>query len=413
MSSARRGPLGRLTHIGVNPGDPPIVIQPIVLANGLSLACIIATALVVVVDIVGGGSTISRIVYSSASGVAIPIVVIVLNALRKRRAASVALYLTLLLSTLGAAVLMKGARAGVHYFYLPIIILTFQIYPAQTRRLALAFAAVLATLFVSICVILALYPDYWDNIREYRSQFAANLSLVALSTVILAHYAQSVTHATRAQLREVHEQTDALIRQVLPQRLVDELREGADVVGKRSPAASIIVADIVGFTRLSEECAPEDLVDHLNALFSAFDDACTKAGAEKIKTVGDAYIAGVGLDATVDNSGETAARVAHAMLAALAGVEACTRRGIRVRIGVATGEVISGVVRTNRLAYDAWGETVERAQKMEAAAPPGGIAVDKVTWSQLRERGGVTCGEGGRSERTLYERPPNSVALRD
>jgi class 3 adenylate cyclase len=141
----------------------------------------------------------------------------------------------------------------------------------------------------------------------------------------------------------------------------------------------------VGFTEVSSQLRPAVLVDELNALFSAFDAACERLGVEKIKTIGDAYLAAAGLDTRRAGNGalegepgtDPAEHVAAAADLALAMQDAVAAADPRwqVRIGLHVGPVVAGVLGTKKFVYDVWGDTVNVASRLETAAQPGTILI--------------------------------------
>ena len=130
-------------------------------------------------------------------------------------------------------------------------------------------------------------------------------------------------------------------------------------------------SDLVGFTEISGGLPVDTLVSSLNELFSAFDAACAELGIEKIKTIGDAYLAAAGLPGTSDDHPRAAAELALAMRAA---VDAAGPPW-RIRIGINRGPAVAGVIGTTKFVYDLWGDAVNVASRLETTASPGRIQV--------------------------------------
>ena len=173
---------------------------------------------------------------------------------------------------------------------------------------------------------------------------------------------------------------EALLRNILPGQIVTRLNDGEVVIADRVEEATILFADLVGFTEIASQLSPARLVDHLNRIFSAFDDLCRKMRIEKIKTIGDAYMAAVGLDQP--GPGQTAAMMAEfalAMLTTLERLNQTLETPFQIRIGIHTGPVIAGVIGVNKLIYDVWGETVNLASRLEAHGLPGRIHISEAT----------------------------------
>ncbi|MDC0717827.1 adenylate/guanylate cyclase domain-containing protein [Nannocystis bainbridge] len=395
--------LRRLLRQGLAPHAAPLERQHVVFLHGLCLLAIGFTAITVLLSSIYAAGSLTGVVYGLSAGIGPPMFSLWLSTKGRHAAAAVIFALYTLLSTAGAVSLF-GPIYGLQYWYMPVIVLTFMLFPSERRRTALAVAGLNAAAFLGFCFAFAVVPAMGAAPEDVRSNFQINMSLVAAAMAVATYYAQRVTARTRDELRALRGRTDALLGTVLPAEFVATLREGGEGVGRRHPQVSIVVCDIAGFTRLAEEAAAEDIVRVLNATFSAFDAVCKERGADKVKTVGDAYVAAVGLSGR-EPSARAAVDLALRMRAAVERAEACQARAIRVRIGVGTGEVIAGVVGTNKLAYDMWGAAIEAAFAMEERATPEQVVVDAATWAELtaEERAAVVRGEpeGYRSPATV------------
>ena len=171
-----------------------------------------------------------------------------------------------------------------------------------------------------------------------------------------------------------------LLLNILPQPIIDRLNNGEQVIADRLDDVAVLFSDFVGFTEISGRLPVDVLVGSLNELFSAFDEACASFGVEKIKTIGDAYLAAAGLSGTENGHVEAAADLALAMLAA---VEAAGPPW-QIRIGLHRGPVVAGVIGRNKFVYDLWGDAVNVASRLETTAPPGRIHVSEVCADALR-----------------------------
>jgi class 3 adenylate cyclase len=176
--------------------------------------------------------------------------------------------------------------------------------------------------------------------------------------------------------REKHE---TLLRNILPGQIVTRLNEGEVVIADRVEEATILFADLVGFTEIALRLNPARLVDHLNRIFSAFDDLCRTMRIEKIKTIGDAYMAAAGLPQPQPGQAAAMADFAFAMLATLERINRTVETPFQLRIGVHTGPVVAGVIGVNKFIYDVWGDTVNLASRLEAHGLPGRIHISEAT----------------------------------
>ena len=164
-----------------------------------------------------------------------------------------------------------------------------------------------------------------------------------------------------------------LLLNVLPQRIIDRLEAGEALIADGHDDITVLFSDVVGFTTISSALAPAALVEELNELFSGFDAICDATGVDKIKTVGDAYLAVGGLDGD-GPAGEAAIAEAALRMQAFA-TERTQGGGWQVRIGIHAGPIIAGVVGTSKFAYDVWGDTVNMASRLETTSEAGRIHV--------------------------------------
>jgi adenylate cyclase len=145
---------------------------------------------------------------------------------------------------------------------------------------------------------------------------------------------------------------------------------------------SVVFADLVGFTEAAHDLAPEEVVTFLDVLVRTFDGFCTECGAEKIKTIGDSYMAASGFDGRAEEGAAAVGRLALAMREAIGQQEPLGGRQLRLRIGIHSGPATAGVIGDIRFSYDVWGDAVNTASRMESGGEPGRIQVSE-TFRQL------------------------------
>ena len=219
--------------------------------------------------------------------------------------------------------------------------------------------------------------------------FSLNFSGVSLIIFLLFGYFILEKQRLRSALDEQHrlleieqEKSERLLLSILPEPIAQRLKDEQSIADAH-PNVSVMFADIVDFTRLSERVSPARIVTLLNEIFSGFDALSERHELEKIKTIGDAYMVAGGLT----GSGNHVRSVAEWALAAqeqIRGTGALAPENLGLHIGICTGPVVAGVIGTHRFIYDLWGNTVNVASRLSAEAPPGGILVDEHTYSQLR-----------------------------
>jgi adenylate cyclase len=175
------------------------------------------------------------------------------------------------------------------------------------------------------------------------------------------------------ELAEERAKSHALLLNILPQTIIDRLEAGETVIADRFPEVTVLFSDFMGFTDISSQMDPSVLVTELNTLFSEFDEMCERTQVEKIKTIGDAYMAVGGLPGTRADHPAAVAELALGMVEAIKGRN--EDRGWRVRIGIHTGPAVAGVIGTRKFVYDVWGDTVNVASRLESSAEPNQIHV--------------------------------------
>lgn len=197
--------------------------------------------------------------------------------------------------------------------------------------------------------------------------------------------AGSLGHAHRAafalqrMLDSERATSEELLRNALPASAVERLKEGKVVADSYSDA-SVVFIDLVGFTDMAARVSPGHLIELLNGFFGHIDRCASAEGVEKVKTIGDAYLAVAGASLPVPNSADAAIAFAKAVIAGMDGLREATGLPVRVRIGIHTGPVCGGVIGSTRIAYDYWGETINMASRIEGAAEPDSIAVSERTF---------------------------------
>lgn len=200
----------------------------------------------------------------------------------------------------------------------------------------------------------------WDLERRARRVFAANLALDA-----------------------EREKTEKLLHNVLPRAVAERLREGEQVADSFSDL-TVVFVDLVGFSNLAKRLSPGHLVRVLNAFFSAADRCAEEHGLEKVKTIGDAYLAVAGGMGSRQADSPAALNFARSLIGALETIGDHEGIALEARIGIHTGPVVGGVIGSTRLAYDYWGDTMNVASRLQGAAPPNGVAVSEATYFQTR-----------------------------
>ncbi|NER37831.1 MAG: HAMP domain-containing protein [Oscillatoria sp. SIO1A7] len=198
--------------------------------------------------------------------------------------------------------------------------------------------------------------------------------------------ATSELQQTLEALSEEQEKSERLLMNMLPRAIASQLKEGQSNIADGFAEVTILFADIVGFTKLSERIAPAQLVRLLNELFSAFDRLTEQHGLEKIKTIGDAYMVVGGIPIPRQDHAEAMAEMALDMQRELHRISAERGEDFNIRIGINTGPVVAGVIGTKKFIYDLWGDAVNIASRMESHGVAGCIQVTDSTYKILQDK---------------------------
>jgi class 3 adenylate cyclase len=177
--------------------------------------------------------------------------------------------------------------------------------------------------------------------------------------------------------------SENLLRNILPAEIVTRLRNGESNIADHFDDATVIFADVVGFGKITARMKAYEIVACLNQLFSEFDKLAEEVGIEKIKTIGDSYMAVCGLPTPRPNHARMAARFALEMIAATARLRSRLPVPFTIRVGLHSGPVMAGVIGTRKFAYDVWGDTVNVAARMEAASAPNRVLASVTTVKAL------------------------------
>lgn len=188
------------------------------------------------------------------------------------------------------------------------------------------------------------------------------------------------------QVKLEQEKSEKLLLNILPYPIAERLKKDPKTIADDFTDAGVLFADIVGFTEISSKFSPTDLVQLLNGIFSRFDGLAEQHNLEKIKTIGDAYMVVSGLPLPREDYAEAIADIALDMQRTLQEFNQQHQQGFKIRIGIATGPVIAGVIGLKKFIYDLWGDTVNIASRMESHGIADEIQVTEETYMALCDR---------------------------
>ncbi len=225
-----------------------------------------------------------------------------------------------------------------------------------------AYAAMVIASIVLDGWITTFVPPQWEHPPLWL--LAYNLLGPALIVLLLVRYVDGQRLAAQHQARD-------LLHDMLPARIAERLGRGERLIVDNHPEASVVFADVVDFTGLAATTPPRELLLILNQMFSIFDRLAARHGMEKIKTMGDSYVAVAGIPTPRADHARAALEMAIEMHRAVTRLGGLRRRGLRLRVGIASGAVSAGVIGENKWAYDIWGDTVNVASRMESYGVSG------------------------------------------
>jgi len=210
--------------------------------------------------------------------------------------------------------------------------------------------------------------------------FVMNVAGVSTVVFVTTSYFVGENDRILSLLEEEQERSERLLLNVLPADIAEKLKRGDTTIARQYQSASVLFADIVGFTPMSASLEPAELIDLLNGVFSHFDDLVAQHGCEKIRTIGDSYMAAAGVPAVRSDHASALALVALGMRS-----HTGTLEGIELRIGINSGPAVAGVIGRSKFQYDIWGDMVNIASRMESHGVSGKIQVTETTYELLRD----------------------------
>jgi class 3 adenylate cyclase len=265
------------------------------------------------------------------------------------------------------------------------------IFPAVPLSVAVATAWIagyrrwtLAIVVWFVLVPLLYLLHQWSEGDEPLAPLLSGTMQSAAMFAAVLLFAEAVRN--RHLLQAEQQRSEQLLLNVLPAPIAHRLKRGEGVIADRFPEVTVLFADLVDFTRRSQETTPDRIVLVLDDLFTALDRLAERHGLEKIKTIGDAYMVVGGLPRPRPDHAEAVAEMALALREEVPRHLDPEGEPLAVRIGIDTGPVVAGVIGRRKFSYDLWGDTVNTASRMESAGVPGCIQVTERAYRRLRDR---------------------------
>jgi adenylate cyclase len=371
----------RISHIGVKP--------EMTISQRCSAVLLAQAAVVVIISTLGFLSYPG--VWKTMMGVCIigsTLTYTLVFYLLKRDRLSLAqlLFPTSAIFWLTTMVVLAGTHSLLHFHLLSVATGVWLVLSWERRRLVGVVSAVAVTLFL----VFEAYPQP-DRIGlvaagDLETFRFGNVCMLVVIQLGLAFHSLHRTHEAEAQLETARLKSENLLLNILPQSIAERLKERQGAIADRFDHATILFADIVNFTSMSERMSPVMLVEMLDAVFSRFDRLCDHYGLEKIKTIGDAYMVAAGIPVPRADHAEAVAKMALDMGRVLSELKEEAFRKLNIRIGIHTGPVVAGVIGHRKFAYDLWGDAVNTASRMESHGAAGRIHVSREVYELLKDR---------------------------
>jgi adenylate cyclase len=274
---------------------------------------------------------------------------------------------------------LPGGGVGIWGILGPMGALVFQGVRSGVRWFVAFVVVFLASGFVGIAL------DIPSPLPEWFSSLILALNITVGGTIVftlLALFAKQREDALLA-LQSEHERAESLLLNILPGSIARRLKASPTTIADQFDAASVLFADVVGFTPHSEHMSAAEVVGTLDRLFSHFDTLAERYRLEKIKTIGDAYMVAAGVPEPRPDHATVLASLALDMTASMAAEGALADLGLELRIGINSGPVVAGVIGRKRFLYDLWGDAVNIASRMESQGTPGRIQITEPTHELL------------------------------
>ena len=278
--------------------------------------------------------------------------------------------LDLVMPEIDGLTLLRFFRANANTRLIPIVVLSTK---EEPKTKAEAFALGANDYLVKL-------PDKIELIARIRHHSSGYINLLQRNEAYRA------LQESMEQLRIEQDKSERLLLNILPKAIADRLKQGQSTIADSFPEVTILFADLVGFTKISSQVSPAEVVGILNEIFSTFDRLVEKHGLEKIKTIGDSYMVGAGLPISRPDHAEAIAEMALDILEEILCFHRVNDNLFSMWVGINTGSVVAGVIGTKKFIYDLWGDTVNTASRMESSGVASCIQVTETTYQKLKDR---------------------------
>lgn len=284
-------------------------------------------------------------------------------------------------------IVLMGTGVGLEYFLGAIAVLPVMLFEKEkTQQSYWAIALVLLTLPTAVVLHgffdITLPPNYVATLSSYYYLNAIVLAILVFG--ILFSYNRSADDSFR-QLEDQKQQSDELIHKILPAYIAEKRSAEDSTVASWHSEASVLFATVHGFEKLYKHVSAVQMVELLGQLFSEFDELLELSGVEKINTLGTSYVAAIGIDPDAKIAHSRLVEVSVGMREVVMRLSEAIEHPFTLRVGISTGDLVSGVIGEARPSFDVWGKTVDMADSLRDSALGGGIVVNEAAFWRLRK----------------------------
>ena len=288
-------------------------------------------------------------------------------------------------------IVLLGTGTGMQFYYLMATAFVVLFFGIEHIFLASAFGIVAVALIIASQVLVASNTGLQPARTQFRDFIAITVISCAVLFTIIFYALREAARAEAAAERE-RERSEILLANILPASIASRLKSRTEsVIADKYDEASIMFADMAGFTARASDTAPDDLVQFLNRVFTDFDRLVERHGLEKIKTTGDCYMVVSGVPTPRPDHAAALAQLALEIRDAATDLRDPHGRSVPIRIGIASGPVVAGVVGTRKFFFDVWGDAVNVASRMELTGIAGKIQVSQEVYERLRNEFVLEC----------------------
>ena len=395
-----------IRNLGVDSGLDPSEKKNVTVLNTL-VAIVIPTQLSLIPTALyyrdfGG----IHLLWVSAIMLSLQILVLVCSAFKKHTLART-LFAFSGLNNITLTAIVAGTETYGQFLMPAVVIGAFYYFPYRERKFVYAFVllSILALLALEVIPFEPLVSLPAEALPTVRSLVIFWFSIITFGFL---YYGSVIYREAEMNLAEEREKADSLLRNTLPDEIVERLKISDSAIAERFEEVSVLFSDIENFTSLSENLSPDELVSLLDRIFSLFDSLVEGHGVEKIKTIGDAYMVASGIPRQRPDHLHAIMQVALGMVRIFDEADGFGHN-LQIRIGVHTGPVVAGVIGKKKFAYDLWGDVVNTASRMESHGKSGRIQVTRAVRDllghefQFESRGSIDVKGKGPMEVFLLE----------